>query len=92
MNFRKDRIVFGMLDATLNISRKLEMLGRANWSATIRTALIKLGGKAALQAIYETIEADAPDTVKPRKNWQARVRAELQSRFRNIERGVWAIA
>lgn len=92
LNFRRDRVVFGMIDSTLEVSRKLEMLSRANWSAVISAALNKLGGQASLPEIYETIEADAPQTVEKRPNWQARVRGTLQTHFRNIERGVWAVA
>ena len=94
LNFRKDRVVFGLLDTTLNVSRRLELLSRANWSGVIRAALAKLGGKGQMQDIYQTIERDAPTVVKPRKNWQARVRAELQIQpaFINQERGVWALA
>ena len=87
-----DRVVFGMVDTSLNVSRKLEMLSRANWSAVIQTALCKLGGQAELQEIYQVIEADAPQTISKRPNWQARIRATLQSHFRNVERGVWAVA
>jgi hypothetical protein len=92
INFRKDKLVFGMLDASLEISRKLEMLSRANWSATIKTALNRLGGQANLTDLYAAIEATAPDKVKPRKNWKARIRCELQRHFRPLERGVWANA
>lgn len=89
LNFRKDRIVFGMLDLTLAASQKLELLSRANWNAVIGAALIKLGGKARLPDLYEIIERDSPKTVKPRPNWQARVRATLQAHFTSVERGVW---
>lgn len=92
LNFRNDSIVFGMLDTSLNVSRKLEMLSRANWKAVIESALTKLGGKARLPEIYEAIEADAPQTTRPRPNWQPRVRATLQEHFKNLERGVWALA
>lgn len=92
LNFKNTRVVFGMIDTSLNLSRKLEMLSRANWCAVIQTALNKLGGEAPLQKIYQVIEADAPQTIAPRPNWQARIRATLQSHFRSVERGVWATA
>lgn len=92
LNFRNDRAVFGMLDASLKVSRKLELLSRANWAATVRTALNKLGGAASLPEIYKAIERDAPEKVALRVNWQARVRATLQTQFRSFRRGVWAIA
>lgn len=91
INLRRDRVVFGMIDTSLAVSRKLEMLSRANWNAVIQSALKKLGGTASLPEIYEAIERDAPQTVAPRPNWKARVRANLQSYFKNIERGVWAL-
>ena len=92
LNFRNDRLVFGMIETSLEVSGKLEMLSRANWSAVIRTALTKLGGAASLQQIYQIIEEESPQTVKPRKDWQARVRCELQRHFQSVERGVWAIS
>lgn len=92
LNFRNSGIVFGMVDTSLAVSRKLEMLSRANWNAVVLTALNKLGGKASLQEIYQTIEEDAPTLIEPRPNWQARVRATLQKFFNSNERGVWAIA
>lgn len=91
LNFRKERLIFGMIDTTLEVSRKLEMLSRANWCAVIRTALTKLGGAAPLQQIYQVIEEDAPKTVQPRKNWQARVRCELQRHFQSVGRGIWSL-
>ncbi|HRH40493.1 MAG TPA: hypothetical protein PKY82_02530 [Pyrinomonadaceae bacterium] len=91
LNFRNHRIIFGMIDTTLEVSRKLEILSRANWSAVIHTALTKLGGEAPLQKIYKIIEEESPQTVKPRKNWQARVRGELQRHFQSLGNGVWAI-
>lgn len=94
LNFRKPRAVFGLLDTTLNVSRHLEMLSRANWSGLIRTALNALGGKAALPELYETIEKNAPHVTAPRKNWRERVRSELQTQkyFTRCERGVYAVA
>lgn len=92
LNFRKDRVFFGILDTGLNISQNLESLSRANWSGLIRFALNRLGGTAALPEIYQAIERDAPQTVQMRKHWRERVRCELQRHFRNVERGIWAIA
>ena len=94
LNFRKDRLVFGMLDSAMNISRHLRKIARANWAGVIRHALNRLGGAAPLQEIYQVIEKDSPHTVSSRANWQARVRAELQTHqcFVNRTRGVWAMA
>lgn len=91
LNFRKDLTVFGMLDTTLNVSRKLQTLSNANWKATVQSALHMLGGQAKLPEIYETIEKTSLEKTATRPNWQARVRATLQSYFTPIERGVWAM-
>ena len=91
LTFRKDRLLFGLLDAALQVSKRLETLSRANWRGTILNALHRLGGAASLADIYAAIERDAPDKLKPRPNWQARVRAELQKHFLPVERGVWAL-
>lgn len=91
LNFKKN-LVFGMLDTTLNISRKLTVLANANWRATVYAALNDLGGKAALPEIYSVIAEAAPEKTQKNINWQARVREILQSYFTSISRGVWAIA
>jgi hypothetical protein len=91
LHFTKEKRVFGMLDATLEVSRKLEKLSRANWSATIRTALNRLGGKAHLSDIYAVIEETAPDKIATRRHWKSRIRCELQRHFRPVERGLWAL-
>lgn len=91
LNFRKDLTVFGMIDTTLNVSRKLQMLSNANWKAVVQSAVSILGGKAKLAEIYEVIEKTSPEKTALRPNWQARVRATLQSFFTPVERGVWAM-
>lgn len=92
LTFRQDRLIVGFLDASLNTSRQLGMLSKANWKATIYHALQKLGGKASLSELYAAIEETSPDKTKPRKNWQARIRCELQRHFKPVEKGVWALA
>ena len=93
LNFRKNRLIVGILDNTLAISRRLENLARANWTKLVRIALETCGGRnAPLQQIYEVIERNAPQTVATRPNWQARVRATLQSNFQSSQRGLWSLA
>lgn len=89
--FRKDHAFFGMLETTLNVSRKLQTLSRANWKATIYHALNRLGGSGNLSEIYQIIEETASDKTAARPNWRARIRAELQQNFKNLERGVWGL-
>lgn len=92
LNFRKADGVVGFLDGALQISRRLQKLARANWRAVIYKALRVLGGVGKLADIYGEIEKNAPDKTRHRPNWQARIRAELQSHFKPVARGVWAIA
>jgi hypothetical protein len=58
------------------------------WSALVRWALKKLGGRAPLKDIYETI---AP--VRPTSNpwWQAKVRQNLQLYHTPYARGIWCL-
>ena len=91
INFRKSRTVFGIVDTSLAVSKRLENLADANWKAVVEYALNRLDGKAELSEIYSVIAQDAPERIAPRPNWQARVRAVLQKHFHNAERGVWAI-
>ena len=92
LTFRQDRLMVGFLDTSLAVSRRLGVLSKANWKATIHNAFRKLGEvKASLGELYAAIEETAPDTTMTRPNWKARIRAELQSHFRPIEKGVWAL-
>ena len=91
LNFRKNLSVFGMLESTLEVSSRLHTLAKANWRATVYTALKRLGGRASNAEIYSVIEASSPDVVRPRPHWRERVRCELQRHFKSVERGVWEI-
>lgn len=94
LNFKREGIVFGLLDATLDVSRRLGMLSDATWSALVSYALKRLGGQAPLQEIYRVIEETATPKTESltRPNWQAKVRKVLQQKHRNLERGYWALA
>jgi len=54
-------------------------------------AFMKLGGKATLQEIYKEVEKIAGNLIQKNKNWQAKIRQQLQYHFRNVQRGVWAV-
>lgn len=92
LTFRQDRLIVGFLDASLDVSRRLGRLSKANWKATIYHALRRIGGKASLSELYAVIEETAADKTKTRPNWKARIRCELQRHFTPVERGIWAIA
>ncbi len=64
---------------------------KATWKAVVRQALVSLGGKASLEAIYSKIADAAPDRLVGNENWQSKVRQTLQMIGKPIERGVWSI-
>jgi hypothetical protein len=67
---------------------------RATWKAIIKVTMMSLGGKAALQQVYEAIANNCPENIKTNPNWQAKVRQTLNSstEYFSEQRGVWAIA
>lgn len=88
---RKDRVVFGILDAALATSENLVSLSNATWKAVIGWALTKLGGRASLPSIYEAVAEAANERTRLNPHWQAKVRQVLQKYFSNVERGVWEL-
>ncbi len=91
LNFRKDRMVFGMLDCALQTSHKLVSLSGATWKAVVQWALQKCGGKADLSELYHVISEGAQERTKSNPNWQAKVRQTLQNMAVTVERGVWEL-
>ena len=74
-------------DNALRLKRSIA----SSWRNAIRLAFMKLGGQATLQEIYKEVEKIAGNLIKKNKNWQAKIRQQLQYHFRNVQRGVWAI-
>ena len=66
---------------------------QGTWRNVVRVALMRLGGTAPLQKIYEMVRS-ATDKVGANPSWQAKVRQTLQlhADFVSVERGVWALA
>ncbi len=91
LNFKKDRLVFGFLDAAVKTSQRLVALSNATWRAVVEWTLRKLGGKANLTEIYSAVAEKAQEKIKANPNWQAKVRQVLQKHASNVEWGVWAI-
>ncbi len=59
------------------------------WRSVIRIVMMKLK-EAKLETIYNEVAKVAGDLMANNKNWQAKVRQQLQLHFTNVERGVWA--
>lgn len=68
---------------------------RATWKALVHMALVSLGGKAALSAIYTAVRNSAPDAnLASNSNIEAKVRQVLQlspDLFESESRGVWRL-
>lgn len=90
--FTRSEALFSMVDAALDISKRLKNAADTNWKAVCKEAVIRLGGKGDLQSIYRVVEEGSPDLTASRPNWKARVRATLQEIGFSLERGVWSLA
>ncbi len=61
------------------------------WRSVIRVALMKLGGSAPLKEIYNEVYLIAKDLIANNKNFEAKIRQQLQLHFNNVSRGVWSV-
>lgn len=61
------------------------------WRNVIRMALMNIGKEATLNQIYEEVSKLMEGNFGNNKNWQAKIRQQLQIHFTNGSRGVWAI-
>lgn len=67
---------------------------RGTWKAIIRNVMIALGGQASIQEVCAKVAAGCPEQLQSNKNWDAKVRQVLNSsgEYKNVSRGVWALA
>lgn len=61
------------------------------WRSVIRLAMMRLK-EAKLSDIYAEVEKVAASLIAKNDNYKAKIRQILQKHFRNVERGVWAVA
>lgn len=84
---KNDKALFAV---SLDIASELQKRVATTWRNAIRIAMMKLG-KASLKEIYAEVEKVASNLIAKNKNWQAKIRQQLQKHYNNVERGVWAI-
>ena len=84
---KNDKSLFAV---SLDIASELQKRVATTWRNAIRIAMMKLG-KASLKEIYAEVEKVASNLIAKNKNWQAKIRQQLQKHYNNVERGVWAI-
>lgn len=61
----------------------------STWRSLIRLVMMELG-QAPLQEIYARVESIGGEMIARNKNWQAKIRQQLQKYHSQVERGVWA--
>lgn len=64
----------------------------ATWRTAIRIALMRLGGQASLDLIYNEVKKVAGHLIAKNPSWKAKIRQQLQYHFHHVERGVWGVA
>lgn len=61
------------------------------WKSVVSMSLEKLSGTASLDAIYNMVEAVAPEKVRNNEHHKAKVRQVLQTYFTKIKRGQYSL-
>lgn len=92
--WQRPRVILSMLSDLAVMARQQAKRLQSTWKAVVHQAMLKLGGKATLQDIYDAVAAGAPDKLLTNGNWQAKIRQTLQldSAYTALARGVWAWA
>ena len=90
---RKDEPL--ILDYMITKQGKMDLRDSLNitWKDLVASVMESLGGKSNLENIYKKLEGYKKTSTN--QNWKAKVRQTLQinpNLFKNIERGIWAIA
>jgi len=80
-----------LFSLTWDMGKEFKKHIAGTWRSAIRIAIMRLGGKATLKDIYLEVEKVAQALIQNNKNWQAKIRQQLQYHFTSVERGVWAI-
>ncbi len=91
LNFKKDRLVVGMLDCAVQATKRATVLNKATWKAIVETALRALGKKASLSEIYGYVSETAQAKTLSNKHWQEKIRQVLQLYHTPVERGIWQL-
>ena len=91
LTWRRDGVVFGVMDAALNTSERLRSFSNCTWKAVIEYALAQLGGRASLIEIYNFVEERAGDRIQS-VHWKEKVRQTIRVVATCVERGVYALA
>lgn len=95
MLWEKPMRVSALVEALAETLSQAKARTRSTWKATVRQALISLGGVADLPSLYGVIADGAPELLARNPHWREKVRQTLQLHpelFTPIARGTWGLA
>jgi hypothetical protein len=90
---QKENALMFNLQVTTNTTADIRDIELPTWRNVVFSVLEEMGGKASLDELYEAIDGHKRTEVNTQ--WRAKIRQTLQihpADFRNLERGVWALA
>jgi hypothetical protein len=92
--WRRSGRLMSWLGALENMARTQHKRLRSAWRAVVRSALVELGGQAALPDLYRVIERNARSNLETNATWRATVRRVCQEdpAIEQVDRGVWRLA
>ena len=76
---------------SLDIASELQKRVAVTWRNAIRIVMMRLK-EAKLSDIYAEVEKVAGNLIANNPNYKAKIRQTLQKHFKNVERGIWAVA
>ncbi len=76
---------------SFDIASEMTKRVATTWRNAIRMVMMKLK-EAKLSDIYAEVEKVAGSLIANNPNYKAKIRQTLQKHFKNVERGVWAVA
>lgn len=93
--WKRSRRIASMLATLADMAHAAQRRMTGTWKAVVQSAFIETGQrKIVLADLYRVVSDHAPEKVAANENWKAKVRQTLQldSRYRNVEPGVWELA
>lgn len=75
-----------------SLGQNVLILWDRSWREAVRSAMIKLNGRADLNKIYEVVEVMFPEKLKRNKHHKAKIRQVLQSYFVRVKTGTYQMS
>lgn len=87
--------IISMVETLAIMARQHDERLKSTWKVVVSNALISLGGRATLNSLYEKVADNAPEKIRGKEHWKAKVRQILQlnpDMFAWESKGVWCRA